>query len=138
METIGRRSSREFYDNNHNLYATATALTDAGLNVSVSEDISRGGISNARISSYFFDSNLALNLTNTTFKLEYLATKLGSAITSSGDVWNLETVTTTVDNSITVAVIHRCTICDDSATVFGYYKLAYSTADAWTPDYIYW
>lgn len=122
----------EFYDNNHNLYATATALTDAGLNVSVSEDISRGGMSNARISSYFFDSNLALNLTNTTFKLEYLATKLGSAITSSGDVWNLETVTTTVDNSITVADYTPVAPFDDSATVFGYYKLASSTADAWT------
>lgn len=121
----------EFYDNNHNLYATATALTDAGLNVSVSEDVSRGGASNARIGSYFYDSNLALNLTNTTFKLEYLATKLGSSIVAGGDVWALETVTTTVADTITVSKLPVAPF-DDSTTVYGYYKLSTDNTDAWT------
>lgn len=121
----------EFYDNSHNLYATASALTDAGLNVSVSEDVARGGNSNGRISSYFYDSNLALTLTNTTFKLEYLATKLGSSIVAGGDVWELETVTTTVVNTITVTQTPVAPF-DGSTTVYGYYKLTSDNSDAWT------
>ena len=119
----------EFYDNNHNLYATATALTDGGLNVAVSEDVQRGGANNARIGSYFYDSNLGLKLTNTTFKLEYLATKLGSAIEAGGDVWELETITTTVANTITVTKTPVAPF-DGVSTIYGYYKLASSTTDA--------
>ena len=121
----------EFYDNSHNLYATATALTDAGLNISVSEDVQRGGMSNARIGSYFYDSNLALTLTSTTFKLEYLATKLGSAIVAGGDVWELETITTTVADTITASKTPVAPF-DGSTTVYGYYKLSTDTTDAWT------
>lgn len=132
METIlAGVAPVEFYDSDHNLYATATAQTDAGFEVSVSEDISRGGSSNARIGSYFFDSNLKLMLTNTTFKMEYLKMKLGSTITASADIWTLETVTTTVDNTITVADYTPVAIFSDSDTVFGYYKLANSTSDEW-------
>lgn len=116
----------EFYDSDNNLYAIANTLTDAGLNASVSEDIARGGMSNARIASYFYDSNLGLTLTNTTFKLEYLATKLGSDITASGDVWTMEEVTTTVENTITVSDFTPVAPFDGIATVFGYYKLASS------------
>ena len=120
----------EFYDNNHNLYAIANALTDSALNVSVSEDVARGGMSNARISSYWYDSDLALNLTNTTFKLEYFATKLGSSITAGGDVWELESLTTSAPNTITVSKTPVAPF-DDSTTVYGYYKLASDTTDTW-------
>ena len=92
----------EFYDNNHNLYMTAMALTDAGFNTSVSEDTIRAGSSNGRIGSYFYDSNLGLTLTSVTFSLEYLASKLGSVIEANGDVFTSETITTTVANTITV------------------------------------
>lgn len=118
----------DFYDNNHNLYATAMALTDAGLNVSVSEDVARGGESNARITSYFYDSNLALTLTSTTFALEYLATKLGSVIESGGDVFTTETVTTTL-NTITVTGTPVAPFAD-STTKYGWYKLP--NASTWT------
>ena len=111
----------EFYDNNKNLYMTALALTDAGLNVSVSEDTIRAGNSNGRISSYFYDSNLGLTLTSVTFTLEYLASKLGSAITAGGDTFTEETITTTVANTITVSQTPVAPFAD-STTVYGWYK----------------
>lgn len=119
----------EFYDNNHNLYMTAMALTDAGLNVSVSEDVIRGSNSNARISSYFFDSNLQLTLTSATFTLEYLASKLGSVIEAGGDVFTTETITTVAPNTITVGETPVAPF-ESVATVYGWYKLP--SASTWT------
>lgn len=123
MDTIlAGVSPVEFYDNNHNLYMTAMALTDAGFNTSVSEDIVRAGSSNGRIGSYFYDSNLGLTLTSVTFSLEYLASKLGSVIEANGDVFTNETITTTVANTITVTKTPIAPFAD-SAVVYGWYKL---------------
>lgn len=120
----------EFFDSNHNLIMTASALTDAGLNVSVSEDVVRAGNSNARITSYFYDSNLGLTFTTPVFTLEYLANKLGSVIENGGDIFTTETVTTTVINQITVVGTPVAPFTD-STVIYGWYKKP--TAIAWTP-----
>lgn len=120
----------EFFDSNKNLIMTATALTDAGLNVSVSEDVVRAGDSNARITSYFYDSNLGLTFTTPVFTLEYLANKLGSVIENAGDIFYTETITTTVANQITVTQTPVAPF-SDSTTLYGWYKLP--TASTWTP-----
>lgn len=119
----------DFFDSNHNLFMTAMALTDAGLNVAVSEDVNRGGNSNARLGSYFYDSNLGLTLTSSTFMPEFLATKLGSVIESGGDVFNVETVTTSVADTITVAEFTPVAPFGDSAVVYGWYRL--QNSDTW-------
>ena len=119
----------DFFDANHNLFMTAMALTDAGLNVVVSEDVNRAGFSNARLGSYFYDSNLALTLTSATFMPEFLATKLGSTIESGGDVFNIETVTTTVADSITVSEFTPVAPFADSTVKYGWYKL--QNSDTW-------
>lgn len=119
----------DFYDNNKNLFMTAMALTDMGVNISVSEDTIRGGDSNARISSYFFDSNLQLSLTSVTFALEYLASKTGSVITAGGDIFTEKTVVTTVANTITAPTVPVAPFAD-TTVVYGSYKLP--TDSVWT------
>lgn len=120
----------EFFDNNKNLVMTANALTDAGINVAVSEDVFRAGDSNSRLGSYFYDSNLALKFTTPIFTLEYLAQKLGSVIEAGGDVFTTETVITTVANVITVNDFTPVAPFVDSTTVYGWYKLP--TSSTWT------
>lgn len=113
----------DFFDDNGKLVMTASALTDAGLNVAVSEDVFRAGNSNSRLGSYFYDSNLAFKFTTPIFTLEYLAQKLGSVIEAGGDVFTIEEVTTTVANTITVNEFTPVAPFDGSTVVYGWYKL---------------
>lgn len=115
-----------------NIMAVAKALTDEGLNTSVSEDVFRAGSSNARWGSYFYDSNLGITLTDITFKLEYLAMKFGGTIEAGGDIFTTEQVTTSVANQITILGTPVAPF-EGSAIIYGWYKLASTTEDIWTP-----
>ena len=113
----------EWYDSVGALVMTAKLPTDSGLNVSVSEDVIRGGFSNQRISSYFYDSNLAVNVTSPTFDKQYLVQKLGSSLEAGGDVFTIEEVTVAVENKITVADYTPVAPFEDDSTVYGWYKV---------------
>ena len=119
----------DFFDVDKNLVLSATSLTDSGINASVSEDVIRGGSANKRLGSYFYDSNLAMTLTSPVFSLEYLANKFSSDITMSSDVQITETITTTVENQITVS--QTPVAFPGTTTIVGAYRLASSTG-TWT------
>jgi hypothetical protein len=91
-----------FYDEDMKLFLSANSLTDSGINASVSEDVIRGGKANARLGSYFYDSNLGLTLTSPVFSLDYFKAKFNADITMGGIVEANEEITTTVLNEITV------------------------------------
>lgn len=91
-----------FYDEDMKLFLTANSLTDSGINASVSEDVVRGGKANARLGSYFYDSNLGMTLTSPVFSLDYFKAKFNSDITMGGIVESNEEVTTVALGEITV------------------------------------
>lgn len=120
-----------FYDpSNMSPICTVNALTDEGLNTTVENDEVRGGDANHLISKYFYNSNLQLKLTNALFSLEYLALKTGATIEMGSDVQIEETVTTTVENQITVT---KTPVVFPSTTMkVGSYKLSTAANDAWS------
>ena len=91
-----------FYDEDMKLFLTANSLTDSGINASVSEDVIRGGKANARLGSYFYDSNLGLTLTSPVFSLDYFKAKFNADITMGGIIEANEEVTTVALGEITV------------------------------------
>ena len=121
-------TSWDFYDNDKNLVFSARSLTDSGINASASEDVIRAGDNNARIGSYFFDSNLAMTLTTPIFSMEYLAVKFSSDITMSSDIQKVETITTTVINQITVN--DTPVAFPGTSTIIGSYRL--TSSNTWT------
>lgn len=65
----------------------AKTLTESTFNYSISSEEIRGGNGNALFGKYFHDSNLAVTLTDSMFKLENFAANLGVDIEEGGIVW---------------------------------------------------
>lgn len=66
------------------LIGVAKTLTESTFNFSISSEDIRGGQGNALFGKYFHDSNLAVNLTDAMFNLEYVAANLGVDIEQGG------------------------------------------------------
>lgn len=66
------------------LIGVAKTLTESTFNFSISSEDIRGGQANALFGKYFHDSNLAVNLTDAMFNLEYVAANLGVDIEMGG------------------------------------------------------
>ena len=66
------------------LIGVAKTLTESTFNFSISSEDVRGGQGNALWGKYFHDSNLAVNLTDAMFNLEYIAANLGVDIEQGG------------------------------------------------------
>lgn len=66
------------------LIGVAKTLTESTFNFSISSEDIRGGQGNALFGKYFHDSNLAINLTDAMFNLEYVAANLGVDIEMGG------------------------------------------------------
>lgn len=67
-----------------NLIGVAKTLTESTFDFSISSEDVRGGQGNALWGKYFHDSNLAVNLTDAMFNLEYIAANLGVNIEQGG------------------------------------------------------
>lgn len=91
-----------FNQNDGSLIVTSKTLTDSGINFSVTEEEIRGGLGNAKISSYFHDSAMGLTLTDALFNMQYLALNVGGEITASADVLTIEQVTIATADEIVV------------------------------------
>lgn len=120
----------EFYDpTNMNLICTSKTLTDEGIATAVSEDRITGGASNQLISKYYYDSSFKLNLTDSLFSLEYLAMKLGQAISYGADIEFSETIVTKIANQITTT--NKPVPFPATNLVVGAYKLGSTLQDEW-------
>jgi len=87
--------------NGNEIFRTES-LQDNTISVSVTEEEIRGGLANKKLASYFHDSILNVTLTDALFDLNYLAQNFGGQVSVGGDVFYNETITTTVNNQITV------------------------------------
>lgn len=120
----------EFYDPYDMSYiASSRTLIDEGLQVTVGEDRIAGGPANQLISKYYFDSSLKLTLTDSLFSLEYLAMKLGQAITMGSDIEYGETIITTMANQVTVTATPVA--FPSTNLVVGVYKRTSERGDIW-------
>ena len=75
------------------LFAKAKTLLDTSITIDVSETDVRGGQGNKLFGKYFHTSKFDAKLTDTMFKIEYMAKNVGSVITIGGDVYTSEQVT---------------------------------------------
>lgn len=77
----------------NNIIFTAKTLVDSGLTVETSNTEIRGGQGNPLQAIYYHSGALNVTLTDTQFKLPYIALNTGASITAGGDIWTQETVT---------------------------------------------
>ena len=114
----------------NDIIATSNSLTTAGLDLAVTMDEIRGGISNP-IQGYLpHSSSFGVNAEDCLFDMNYVALNCGGDITSTADVMTTETITTSTANKITVT--NTPVAMAGNTAVVGWYKLASSTEDAWT------
>lgn len=77
----------------NNVVFTAKTLLDSGITVDTSNQEIRGGVGNQLQAVYYHTGTLNVTLTDTQFRLPYIALNTGSKITTGGDIWANETVT---------------------------------------------
>lgn len=76
----------------NNIVFTSKTLTDSGITIETSNQEIRGGVGNQLQAIYYHTGTLNLNLTDTQFRLPYLALNTGSSIVNGGEIWSSETV----------------------------------------------
>lgn len=76
----------------NNVIFTAKTLLDSGLTVETSNQEIRGGVGNQLQAVYYHTGTLNVTLTDTQFRLPYIALNTGSKITAGGNIWANETV----------------------------------------------
>jgi len=114
----------------NDIIVKSDSLTTAGLDLALTMEEIRGGISNP-IQGYLpHTSGFGVTLEDCLFDMNYMALNCGGDITSSAGVMTTETVTTTVLNTITVT--NTPVALSGNTAVVGWWKLASSTDDAWT------
>ena len=91
---IGGVATVEILDGDQ-LFATAKTLIDTSITIDVSEQDVRGGQGNKLFGKYFHTSKFDAKLTDSMFRLEYLAKNVGSAITVGSNIFTEEEVTLT-------------------------------------------
>jgi hypothetical protein len=89
---IGGVATVDIYEGDQ-LFATAKTLIDSSITIAVSEQEVRGGEGNKLFGKYFHTSKFDAKLTDTMFRLEYLAKNVGSAVTVGGELFTEEEIT---------------------------------------------
>lgn len=101
-----------------NIIGFAKTLTKSTFSFSISNEEVRGGKGNALLGKYFHDSGLTVQLTDATFKLEYIAANLGVDLTQGGlSVMNVEA---TIANAGSVVLTQIPTAV--AGSMIGWYK----------------
>lgn len=77
----------------NNVVFTAKTLIDSGISVETSNTEIRGGVGNSLQSVYYHSGAFNVTLTDTQFRLPYIALNTGASIVQGGDIWEQETVT---------------------------------------------
>lgn len=77
----------------NNVIFTAKTLLDSGITVETSNQEIRGGVGNQLQAVYYHTGTLNVTLTDTQFRLPYIALNTGSKIVAGGNIWANETVT---------------------------------------------
>ena len=89
-------------DSTGNIIFTSKTLTDSGFNASTTLEEIRGGFGNALQAQYAHTSALTVTMKDSLVDLTYLSLQVGGTITTGGSAFADETVTTTVQNQISV------------------------------------
>lgn len=89
--------------NTAEIVATSNTLINSGITFSASPQDVAGGLSNKLLGQYFTDARMEIKLEDALFDMNYLALNVGGSISVGGDIEILETITTTVLNTITVS-----------------------------------
>ncbi len=76
----------------NNIIFTAKTLVDSGITVETSNTEIRGGQGNQLQAVYYHTGTFNITLTDTQFRLPYIALNTGSKIVTGGDIWTNETV----------------------------------------------
>lgn len=107
------------------LIGVAKTLTDSTFDFAITSEDIRGGSSNMLWGRYFHDSTLNLTLTDSMFKLEYIAASLGTSV-QSGGLSIMEEQVAASSGIITASQTPVATM----GSVIGWYKLP--ADDVWT------
>ena len=114
----------------NDIIVKSESLTTAGLDLALTLEEVRGGISNP-IQGYLpHSSGFSINLEDCLFDLNYMALNCGGDITTTANVMTSETLTTTVANKITVT--STPVAMAGNTAIVGWYKLTSDTTDSWT------
>lgn len=100
------------------LIGVAKVLQESGLSLSTTAEEVRGGQSNMLYGQYFHDSNLAGNLTDAMFRLDYMAATLGTNVQSGGLSLKEEQLSCEMMGQLTVSEMPVAT----DGTLIGFYK----------------
>lgn len=103
------------------LIATAKTLLDSSITVGVSAEDIRGGQGAQLFGKYYHSSTFDINLTDTMFKLEYIAFQTGSTISMGSDVFVDESITLAADG---LGVIQGVPMAYGSYGVIGWVTVA--------------
>ena len=87
------------------LFSQAKTLLDTSITIDVSETDVRGGQGNKLLGKYFHTSKFDAKLTDTMWRLEYLAKNIGSIITVGADVYTTESITLAAGGIGTVVAV---------------------------------
>lgn len=81
------------YDESDNLLGIAKTLIDSSLDVKLASSEVRGGRGNQLLYTYYHSNAMSISLNDTQWNLDFLATTLGSSVTTSNSVYTEETIT---------------------------------------------
>lgn len=115
------------FDSDNNMTVHSDTLQETTEKITVSEEELRGGLGDVLLAKYFHGSKMDFTITDAVFNLNYMALHVGQNITVGGDSIVDETVTTTVDNTITVVG----TPVTFGSAIVGWYTV--QGADNWQP-----
>lgn len=117
------------FNTNDELIGVAKTLTESTFNHTLSTAEIRGGRANGLLGKYFYDSGLAVTLTDAMFDLNYVAMTLGSNVVSGGTcLYESGAAGETVSAGGTITLTHT-PVAFDGTTVAWYKK---PSDDNWT------
>jgi len=114
----------------NNIVFTSNSLTTANFDIGITMDEIRGGKGNSLQGYLPHTTKFDVKAEDSLFDLNYVALNCGGGITAGADVMNIETITTTVANTITVT--NMPVALSGNTVVYGWYKLSSDTTDSWT------
>ena len=85
------------------LFADCRTLVDSSITIGVTAEDIRGGEGNALFGQYYHDSSFSMKLTDAMFNLEFIAANVGSALTTGGNIFKYETLTSNNAGELTLS-----------------------------------
>jgi hypothetical protein len=104
----------DMFDNENNLFGSATTLTESSLNIGISAEDVRGGEGAGLLGRYFHTSTFELTLTDALFNMEYIAASVGTAVDNNGaDVIMNEAIDAQADGTLTISKMPKKLGCSN-------------------------